>query len=288
MSDMVTRPHANEEARTNPVVLIQPTAGWVGLRLWDIWAYRDLLVMLALRDIKVRYKQTTLGIFWIVLQPLATALVLGIVFGRLAKIPSENIPYTLFALGGLAPWNCFSGAFTRGSGSLVASSQLISKVYFPRLIIPLAGILAGLLDLVIVLLMLVGMTLFSGMLPTLRILALPLLVVLLLATALGTSLWLSALNVRYRDVGLLVPFLAQFWMYATPVLYPGSLIPERWHSVYAVNPMVGVVEGFRWALFDTGSALQPALVSSVIVSAILLVSGAFFFRRVEREFADVI
>ena len=270
------------------VIRIKPTRGWAPIHLGDLWEYRELLYFLIWRDVKVRYKQTALGVAWVVLQPLATTLIFTVIFGNLAKISSGNLPYAVFAMAGLVPWNFFSGAFTRGSGSLVGSAHLISKVYFPRLIIPIAGVLGGLVDMAIVMVLLFALMLYYGIVPTLAVLTLPLFVLMAIGTALGVSLWFSALNVQYRDVNYLVPFIAQFWLYATPVVYPSSLIPEKWRVIYGLNPMAGVVEGFRWALFGTGEGPGPMLLVSVAMVAFILVSGAFFFRRMERTFADII
>ena len=270
------------------VIRIKPSRGWVPIHLRDLWEYRELMYFLIWRDVKVRYKQTALGIAWVVLQPLATTLIFTVIFGNLAKMPSGNLPYAVFAMAGLVPWNFFSGAFTRGSGSLVGSANLISKVYFPRLIIPISGVLGGLVDMAIVMVLLFALMLYYGLVPTLAVLTLPLFVLMAIGTALGVSLWFSALNVQYRDVNYLVPFIAQFWLYATPVVYPSSLIPEKWRVIYGLNPMAGVVEGFRWALFGTGDGPGPMLLVSVGMVLFLLVSGAFFFRRMERTFADVI
>ncbi len=271
-----------------PVIRIQPSRGWVSLHLRDLWEYRELLYFLVWRDVKVRYKQTLLGVAWVIIQPLATTLIFTIIFGNLAKMPSENLPYAVFALSGLVPWNYFSAAFSRGSVSLVGSAHLISKVYFPRLIIPISGVLGGLVDLTIVM-GLVFVLMFSygiGLSPA--ILALPFFVLLAIVTALAVSLWLSALNVRYRDVSYLVPFVAQFWLYATPVVYPSSLVPAQWRLLYALNPMVSVVEGFRWTLFGSGEAPGAMLAVSIAVVLALLISGAFFFKRMEQTFADVV
>jgi lipopolysaccharide transport system permease protein len=271
-----------------PVVRIRPPRGWASLDLRELWEYRELMYFLVWRDVKVRYKQTLLGIAWVVLQPLATTLIFTVIFGNLAKIPSENLPYAVFALAGLIPWNYFSAAFSRGGQSLVGSANLISKVYFPRVIIPISSILVGLIDSAIVFVVLIGLMLFYGITPTPAIVTLPLFLLLAVATALGVSLWLSALNVQYRDVGYLVPFIAQFWMYATPVVYPASMIPDKWRLLYSLNPMTGVVEGFRWALFGTGEGPGVALAVSVVMVLALVVSGAFFFKRMEDTFADVV
>lgn len=271
-----------------PTIRIRPPRGWVALDLRELWEYRELLYFLVWRDVKIRYKQTVLGVAWVVLQPLLTTLIFTVIFGNLAKIPSENLPYAVFAMAGLIPWNYFAGAFARGGTSLVGSANLISKVYFPRLIIPISSILGGLIDAAIVLAVLAALMLFYGVAPTIAIVTLPLFLLLAVLTALGVSLWLSALNVQYRDVGYLVPFIAQFWMYATPVVYPASMIPAQWRLLYGLNPMTGVVEGFRWALFGTGEGPGPMLAISFVMVTVLLVSGAFFFKRMENTFADVV
>lgn len=288
LSDQPTLPLPSAlETENIPVILIRPSHGWVSVHLRDLWDYRELLYFLVWRDVKVRYKQTVLGVAWVVIQPIATTLIFTLIFGNLARMPSDNLPYALFALSGLIPWNFFASAFQRGGTSLVSSANLISKVYFPRLIIPIASVLGGLVDTVIVLVLLLVLMPFFGITPTLAILTLPLFFLLAIATALGVSLWLSALNVQYRDVSYLLPFIVQFWFYATPVVYPASLIPERWRLVYGLNPMAGVVEGFRWALFGQEPP-GPLLGVSVGFVVILLISGAFIFRRMEKTFADVV
>ncbi len=281
---------ASKESRhqTSPVIRIRPSHGWVSLHLRDLWEYRELLYFLVWRDVKVRYKQTVLGIAWVIIQPLATTLIFTVIFGNLAKMPSENLPYAVFALSGLVPWNYFSTAFTRGSASLVGSAHLISKVYFPRLIIPIAGVLGGLVDFAIVLVLVFALMLYYGITLSPAVITLPLFTLMAIVTALGVSLWLSALNVQYRDVSYLVPFVAQFWLYATPIVYPSSLVPAQWRLLYALNPMVSVVEGFRWSLFGTGEPPGVMLAISSVVVLLLLISGAFFFKRMEKTFADVV
>jgi lipopolysaccharide transport system permease protein len=279
---------ATADARHAAVLSIQPSRGWVSLKLRDLWEYRELMYFLVWRDVKVRYKQTALGVAWVVLQPILTTIIFTVIFGNLAKMPSDNLPYAVFALAGIVPWNFFSGAITRGSMSLVGNAGMISKVYFPRLVMPTAAVMAGIVDLAIVLVLLFGLMIYFGVVPTLAIVTLPLFLLLALVTALGVSLWLAALNVRYRDVNYIVPFITQFWLYATPVVYPSSLIPDKWRILYGLNPMAGVVEGFRWAVLGTNEAPGPMLAVSVAISAFLLISGAYFFRRVERTFADVI
>ncbi len=277
-----------ESLTQSPPILINPPRGWVSLDLRDLWEYRELLYFLVWRYLKVRYKQTLLGVAWIVLQPLATTLIFSVIFGNFAKIPSENLPYAVFALSGLVPWIYFAGAFSRGGTSLVGSASLITKVYFPRLIIPLGSMLSGLVDQTIVFIVLLGMMLFFGIAPAASILALPFFLLLAIATALGVSLWLSALHVQYHDVAYLIPFLSQFWLYATPVVYPSSLIPEQYRILLGLNPMTSVVEGFRWALLGTGQPPGPMLAVSIAMVVIVLITGLFYFKRMEDSFADVV
>ena len=269
-------------------IRLRPSRGWRSLGLGELWQYRELLYFLVWRDVKVRYKQTLLGASWAILQPLVAMVVFSLFFGRLAKMPSDGVPYPIFSFAALVPWTFFANGLIHSSASLLAEQNLVKKVYFPRLAIPLATVLAGAVDFALAFLVLVGMMLFYGMLPTLALVWLPLLLLLAFVTALGAGLWLAALNVRYRDVRYVVPFLVQIWLFATPVVYPSSLLGEPWRTLYAINPMVGVVEGFRWALLGTGSAPGAQLVVSAAVAALLLLGGAYYFRRVEREFADIL
>jgi lipopolysaccharide transport system permease protein len=271
-----------------PVTIIEPSRGWVALKLGELWEYRELLYFLTWREIKVRYKQTALGAAWAIIQPLLTMIVFSLFFGRLAKVPSDGIPYPLFTIAGLIPWTFFANGLTLSSNSLVSSSNLISKVYFPRLTIPLSAVLSGAVDFAISLILLVGMMAFYRLVPSLRCVYLPLFVLLGFMTALGVGLWLSALNVEYRDVRYTVPFLTQFWMFATPIAYPASLLHGPWRTVYGLNPMVGVVEGFRWALIGTNTAPGPMIAASSFAAVLILVGGAFYFRRMEKTFADVV
>lgn len=270
------------------VLRIEPSTGWVALRLRELWEYRELVFFLAWRDIKVRYKQTALGAAWAVIQPFFTMLVFSLFFGRLAKVPSDDIPYPLFAYAALVPWTFFAHGLAESSNSLVGQAHLIKKVYFPRLVVPTSTVLAGLLDFAIAFLVLIGMILWYGRVPTWHIVFLPLLVGLALVTALGVGLWLSAINVEYRDVRYTIPFLTQVWMFMTPIAYSSSLLAEKWRLVYALNPMVGVVEGFRWALLGTGRAPGPSVLVSALAAVAILISGAFYFRRMERTFSDVV
>jgi lipopolysaccharide transport system permease protein len=266
-----------------PVAIIRPSKGWNSLELGELWDYRELLYFLIWRDLKVRYKQTVLGAAWAIIQPFFTMVVFSLFFGWLAKMPSEGVPYPIFTYSALVPWMYFSNALALSSNSLV-----LDEVYFPRLIIPMAAVLSGLLDFAIAFLVLIGMILFYGIVPTVAVLTLPFFVLLAAATALGVGLWLSALNVQYRDVRYVIPFLVQFWLFATPVAYPSSLLPERWRVVYGLNPMSGVVEGFRWALLGQGQVPGPLLIVSVLTAAGLLVSGLYYFRKMEDTFADVV
>jgi len=269
-----------------PVIRIQPSSGWVSHRLAELWHYRELAYFLVWRDIKVRYKQTVLGAAWAIIQPVFTMLVFAVFFGHLAKMPSDGVPYPIFAYAALVPWTFFANALLQASNSLVGSANLIKKVYFPRLIVPLASVLSGIVDFALAFVVLVMMMAGYGITPSLRLLWVPVFVFLTMLTALGVSLWLSALNVEYRDVRYVVPFLTQFWLFATPVAYPSSLLSEPWRTLYGLNPMVGVVEGFRWALLNIGSAPGPMLAVSGLASAVLVAGGAFYFRRLERSFAD--
>jgi lipopolysaccharide transport system permease protein len=269
-----------------PVYVVAPTEGEVRLGLEEVWAYRELLYFLVWRNVKARFKQTALGVIWVILQPLLTMIVFTLFFGRLANIPSEGMPYPIYTFTALLPWQLFAHAVTQSGNSLISSQDLITKVWFPRLIIPAAGVLEGLVDFGLAFLIFIGMMVWYGVTPTPAVVALPLLVLLACAAALAVGLWLSALNVRYRDVRYTIPFLVQFWLIATPIAYPASMVPERWRMLYGINPMVGVVEGFRWALLGTPETLHPSVFVSVIVVAALLVGGLIYFRRMERTFAD--
>jgi lipopolysaccharide transport system permease protein len=259
----------------------------VSLRLKDLWEYREVLYFLVWRDIKVRYKQTVLGAAWAVIQPLFTMLVFSLFFGRLAKIPSDGIPYPLFAYAALIPWTFFAQGLSQSAESLVGNRNLITKIYFPRLVIPLGTVSAGLVDFAVTFPVMLLMA-WYGVYPTRNIVWLPALLLLAFTTSLGAGLWLSALNVRFRDVKYTIPFLTQFWMFATPIAYPSSLLHEPWRTVFALNPMVGVVEGFRWALLGTKNAPEPIVALSALAALVMLTCGAFYFRRMEKSFADVV
>jgi len=275
-------------AAVPPVAIYRPRTGWVSLDLRTLWQYRELLYFLIWRDIKVRYKQTVLGGAWAIIQPFFTMVVFTIFFGRLAKIPSDGIPYPIFSYAALVPWTFFANGLTQSANSLVGNANLIQKVYFPRLAIPVATVLSGVVDFLLAFALLLAMMLFYGIMPTINTLWLPLFLLLALVTALGVGLWLSAMNVEYRDLRYVVPFLTQIWLFATPVAYPSSLLSEPWRTIYGLNPMVGVVEGFRWALL--GSNAAPGLMTLVSSAAALaiLISGAFYFRRMEKTFADTV
>lgn len=268
--------------------VIEPPKGWAPLELGELWKFRELLFFLTWRDIKVRYKQTALGATWAILQPVLTMIIFSIVFGGLAKLPSDGIPYPIFTFTALLPWQLFAFALTQSSNSLVGSQNLISKVYFPRLIVPFSSVLAGLVDFVIAFVVLVGMMAFYGIRLTPAVLLLPLFLLLALTSAMAVGLWLSALNVKYRDIRYVVPFLTQFWMYATPIAYSSSLIPEKWRWLYSLNPMTGVVEGFRWALLGKSSLDVLSLCISGSVVVVMLIGGLYYFKRMETSFADII
>jgi lipopolysaccharide transport system permease protein len=276
---------AQREARK---IVIRPTGGWAALNLRDLWVYRELVYFMTWRDLKVRYKQTLLGAAWAILQPFLTMVVFSIFFGSLAGVPSDGVPYPIFSYTALIPWTLFSKALQDASRSLVNSSHMITKVYFPRMILPLASVLAGIVDFLIAFVVLLGMMVFYQVTPTANIWTIPLFLLLALVTATGVSLWLSALNVLYRDINYVLPFLTQFWMYITPIAYPSSMVPEKWRLLYAVNPMTGVVEGFRWALLGSGQAPGLMTLVSSAVAIVLLVSGMFYFKRMERLFADMV
>ena len=280
--------HDNLASKTKPATIIRPSRGWISLKLGELWDYRELLLFLAWRDISVRYKQTVLGAAWAIIQPFFAMIVFSLFFGRLAQIPSDGVPYPIFSYTALLPWQYFATTLAGSGDSLVASANLLSKVYFPRLVIPLASVLPPLVDFAIAFVVLIGMMLFYGIVPTWQIVWLPFFMLLALVTSLGAGLWLSAMNVQYRDIRYTIPFITQFWMFASPVVYPSSLIPEQWRPLYGLNPMAGVIEGFRWALLGTETAPGPMIIVSIFVALGLLVSGAFYFRRMEKTFADVV
>lgn len=275
-------------------LIIEPSSGWAAIRFRELWDYRDLLRFLVWRDIKVRYKQTVLGAAWAILQPTMTMVVFTIFFGGLAGIPSEGLPYAIFSFAGLLPWTFFAQGLSQASNSLVGSQNLVTKVYFPRLIIPFASIAAGVLDFLLAFLVLLAMMAYFGIWPGIAVVWLPLLLGLAFAAALGVGMWLSALNVQYRDIRYVVPFVVQIWLFVTPVIYPTSTVTARLESlgvppwVFGLNPMTGVVEGFRWAVLGIDSPPFSLIAASAIVTVALVLSGAVYFRRMERSFADVV
>ena len=272
---------------TIPTLIIRPPRKWVPVDLHELWAYRELVASFTLRDIKLRYKQTGLGVAWAVLQPLLTMVIFTVFFGGLAKIPSDGVPYPLFVLAALLPWLLFAEGLTRSTTSMVTNANIMTKVYFPRLIMPLSSIISPLVDFGVSFIILLAMMVYYGYAPTLNIIFLPLFLLLALATSLGVGLWLSALNVKYRDFQYTVPFLIQIWMFASPVVYASSLVPASLRVWFGLNPMAGVIEGFRWALLGSGAPSAMVLVSVGMV-IVLLVSGMFYFRRMEQYYADIV
>ncbi len=277
---------AGQAVEQVPLLVLRPRKGWQQLGLNDLWQSRELLYFLCWRDIKVRYKQTALGVAWAILQPLMTMVLFSLFFGRLAKMPSDGVPYPLFVFTALVPWMFFANGITQSSGSLVENASLLKKVYFPRLAVPIASIIAGVVDFCCSFVVLMAMVLYYGVVPSLAMLALPLFLALACISSLGVGLWLSALNVQFRDVRYVIPFLTQLWLFATPIAYPSSLLSEPLRTFYGLNPMVGVVEGFRWALLGTETSPGPMLLVSASVSVVVLITGAFYFRRMEVTFSD--
>jgi lipopolysaccharide transport system permease protein len=269
-------------------IVFGPLRGWAQLNLRELWEYRELLYFLVWRDVKVRYKQTVIGAAWAIIQPLMTMIVFSVIFGAFVGVPSDGVPYPVFAFTALLPWQLFANALSSAGNSLVGSQNLITKVYFPRLLIPISSVLGGLVDFAIAFVVLLGLMLWFGIAPTLAVLTLPFFILLVLATALAIGLWLSALNVQYRDVRYTLPFLTQFLMYAAPIAYPSSVVPEQWRTLYALNPMVGVVEGFRWALLGTAEVPNALVAISAVTVAALLIGGLLYFQRMEATFADVV
>lgn len=275
-------------SRAEEILVLKPTTGWISLNLRDLWRYRELIYFLTWRDILVRYKQTLLGATWAILQPLMQMVVFNFLFGNMANIPTGAIPRTIFTFSALLPWNLFAKSLSDASRSLVSNRSMITKVYFPRLVIPLASILSGLVDFLIAFVILVGMMIYYQLAVPATIWLLPVVIFFALILALGVGLWFSAWNLHYRDVGYFIPFLTQFWMLATPIAYPLSEIPEQWQNLYMINPMVGVVESFRWALLGGDPVPRLALIITGSLSVLILISGLYYFRRMERTFADTV
>ena len=266
----------------------QPAKGWAWPKFRELWEYRELLFFFAWRDIKVRYRQTVMGVLWAIIQPFFTMVIFSLFFGRLADIPSDGVPYPIFSFTALVPWTFFANALAQASNSLVVNANMVKKIYFPRLALPIATVLAGVVDFVLAFIVLLGIMFYYGFVPTANIVWLPLFALLALVTSIGVSLWLAAMNVQFRDVRYTIPFLTQAWLFVTPIAYPSSLLPEPWRTVYGLNPMAGVVEGFRWALLDMDTGPGKMIIVSTLVAVTLFVSGAFYFRRIEQSFADVL
>ena len=277
-----------KQSRRRSIFVIQPTHGLSALNLRELWSYRDLLFILADRDVKLRYKQTALGVIWVILQPVVAALIFAVIFGGFAKLPSDGSPYILFVFCGMLPWNLFSGALQRAGNSLVGNSNLISKVYFPRAIIPIASTASVLIDFAVSLVVLLVLMLMYQVVPTWRLLTLPFFLLLAVVAATGISLWLSGLNVYYRDFMYALPFVIQVWLYASPVAYATSIVPEQWRVWYSLNPAVAFIEGFRWAILGHSALTIEMVISATLISLASLISGLFVFRRIERGFADVL
>ena len=286
MSAASTDPHVHHAGL--PTLRISPPSRWTSLEFRELWEYRELLYFLIWRDVKVRYKQTALGAAWAVIQPFFMMVVFSLFFGLLAKVPSDGIPYPVFTFCALLPWQLFANALTESSNSLVGNQNLITKVYFPRLVAPISAVLGGLVDFVIAFVILLGMMLYYGIVPGWAIVTLPGFILLAVMTALGVGLWLSALNVQYRDVRYTIGFLVQLWLFLTPVAYPSSIVPEKWRPLYGLNPMAGVVEGFRWALLGKSQPPGAMLWVSVAVVIVILFGGLYYFRRMEQQFADIV
>jgi lipopolysaccharide transport system permease protein len=277
-----------DSAEPSAAILIEPPRRWEALDLREFWKYRELLYFLTWRDVKVRYKQTVIGAAWAILQPFLTMVVFSVIFGGLIHVPSDGIPYPIFSYAALLPWTFFAGALSRSGNSLVYDANLVSKVYFPRMILPFAAVLSLLVDFAVAFVILLGMMLFYGIIPGATVITLPLFLLLAFMAALGIGLWLSALNVKYRDIAYTIPFLGQFWLLVTPVAYPSTIIPEHWRFLYSLNPMVAVVEGFRWALLGQQNVQGEFIFLSTMVVLTLFIGGLFYFRRMEAEFADVV
>lgn len=280
---------AIETIKKPDTVVIQPVKGLVALNLRDLWIYRELVYFLTWRDLKVRYKQSVLGVLWAIINPLVTTVVFAVIFGNFAKFPSDGVPYPIFSYTATLPWTFFAAALTVSARSMLTSGGMVSKIYFPRIIVPLSSIFANLVDFLVGFVIMIGMLFFYHITPTLNMLWLPAFMLLATITALGVGLWFSALLVMYRDINYLLPFLTTVWMYLSPVVYASSTIPEQYRIIYSLNPMVGVIEGFRWALLGTQQSISPMMIAiSSGIALIIFVTGLFFFRRMERIFADMI
>jgi len=283
------RQKALEGSHLPELVVIKPVKGWVPLNLKDLWLYRELIYFLTWRDLKVRYKQSVLGILWAILKPFMNMVIFSIIFGTLAKIPSDGIPYPIFSYTGLLPWGFFAAALEVSARSMLQSGGMVSKIYFPRIIVPLSSVFANLVDFLIAFVILIGMMFYYQIVPTINILWLPLFLLLAMIAAIGVGLWFSALLVMYRDVNYMLPFITEIWKFLSPVVYSATMIPEKWQWLYSVNPMAGVVSGFRWALLGKPETISlPSIAISAGISLVIFISGLYFFRRMERVFADMI
>lgn len=276
------------DSQTSEVIVIKPQRGWIGINFRELWRYRELLGFFVWRDITIRYKQTLLGALWAIIQPFLTMVVLSIVFGRFMKVPTDGLPYPIFSYSALVVWTYFAGSLTRSTESLVRNPSLVTKIYFPRLIMPIATTLSGLVDFAVAFVVLIGMFFYYGIEIRITILYLPLYLFMACILAFGVGTWLSSMNVKYRDIRYVVPFLTQIWMFASPVAYSSTLIPEKWRFIYGLNAMAGVVQGFRWALLGQGKPSGNMMGVSIIIIVVILISGLYYFRRMEKEFADVI
>ena len=283
MAESIMSTQQNEE-----IIVIRPSKGWGSINLREIWLYRELVYFLTWRDLKVRYKQTALGAGWAVLQPVLSMVVFSIFFGGLLSVPSEGVPYPIFSYAALLPWGVFAKALNDTGRSLVSNRAMLTKIYFPRMVIPLASVFSSLADFLIAFIVMLGLMFYYQIAPTSNIWTLPLFLLLAVITALGVGLWLSAMNVLYRDIGYMIPYITQLWFYLTPIVYPASQVPEEWQFFYALNPMVGVVEGFRWALLGTADAPNPMIAVSATIAMLIFITGMFYFRRMERTFADMV
>lgn len=282
-------PKLNEEINHEPpVTIIEPKKGWIPIDFKELMHYRELLLFLTWRDIIIRYKQTALGVAWAIIQPVIAMIIFSVVFGKFGKLPSGGVPYPVFTFTALLPWNLFASALTRATTSVVGSANMVKKIYFPRMLIPVSSTLSPLVDFAISMVVLFGLMIYYRVSLSWGLLLLPLLVIITLFVALGVGFWLSAMNVKYRDVGHAIPFVVQAWMYASPVAYSLSLIPNKWQPLYALNPMVGVINGFRWAILGTGLLPRNTILLSLAVGLVILISGAFYFRRMEKTFSDVV
>jgi lipopolysaccharide transport system permease protein len=278
-----------EPVKRPDTIVIQPVKGLVALNLRDLWIYRELVYFLTWRDLKVRYKQSVLGVLWAIINPLITTVVFAVIFGNFAKFPSDNVPYPIFSYAATLPWTFFAAALTVSARSMLTSGGMVSKIYFPRIIVPLSSVFANLVDFLVGFVIMIGFLIFYHITPTINMVWLPAFLLLATITALGVGLWFSALLVMYRDINYVLPFLTTIWMYISPVVYASSTIPEKWRMLYSLNPMVGVIEGFRWALLGTQQSISPMMIAiSSGISIIIFVTGLFFFRRMERVFADMI